>query len=442
MGFGFAGIAVTNYTVTELQGILRMNKVLMGIIASGAILSSSHAVAAAFQLAEQNVSGLGRAYAGEAAVADDASVVARNPALMSKLEGTQVSAALMYVQPDVSLTGTSTNNGVPAAALNDNSIAPSAVIPAVYATHKYDDKWSIGVGSYSQFGLSTEFDEDYVAGQIAGQTEIVTINTGISASYQVDEQWSVAFGVNHVYADAKIVRNLGATNTPLPASTDAVYLEGDDQGFGWNLGVAYQIDDANRLGFHYRSETDITFEGSFSNQLPAALGGLAGQSLPGSVDITLPAIAEISGSHQLNQQTNLHYSVLWTGWNSFDKLAAEVGGAGTVFTKEENFSNSLRFAVGGDYQLSESVKLRAGLAYDESPADQDHLSISIPDTDRTWYSFGAEYTMANQATLDVGVSVLRGKTQHFVEQDKSGSEWGFRSKGHATIFGVQYNHQF
>ncbi|RRS08879.1 long-chain fatty acid transporter [Pseudoalteromonas sp. J010] len=419
-----------------------MNKVLLGLIASGAILSSSQALAAAFQLAEQNVSGLGRAYAGEASVADDASVVARNPALMGQLSGTQLSVAAMYVQPDVSLTGTGTNNGVPAVALNDNSIAPSAVIPAVYATHKYNDKWSIGAGVYSQFGLATEFDEDYVAGQIAGETEIVTVNAGISASYQVDEQWSVALGVNHVYADAKIIRNLGANNIGQPASLEAVHLEGDDTGFGWNVGVAYQIDENNRLGFHYRSETDITFDGHFRSALPVTLGGTSNASVPGYVDITLPAIAEISGSHKLNAATSVHYSVLWTGWSSFDELQAIIGTSKSAFTKEENFSNSLRFAFGADYQLNDYVKLRAGMAYDESPADENLLSISIPDTDRTWYSFGAEYTLPNQATLDFGISLLRGKTQNFIETDKAQSQWGFRSKGHAMVFGLQYNHTF
>ncbi|RXE85768.1 outer membrane protein transport protein [Pseudoalteromonas sp. A757] len=419
-----------------------MNKVLLGLIASGAILSSSQALAAAFQLAEQNVSGLGRAYAGEASAADDASVVARNPALMGKLSGTQLSVAAMYVQPDVSLTGTGTSNGIPAAALNDNSIAPSAIIPAIYATHKYNDQWSIGAGIYSQFGLATEFDEDYVAGQIAGETEIVTVNAGISASYQVDEQWSVALGINHVYADAKIIRNLGANNLGQLASLEAVHLEGDDTGFGWNVGVAYQIDENNRLGFHYRSETDITFDGHFRSALPPEIGGTGNESVPGYVDITLPAIAEISGSHKLNSATSVHYSVLWTGWSSFDELEAIIGTSQSAFTKEENFSNSLRFSVGADYQLNESVKLRAGMAYDESPADENHLSISIPDTDRTWYSFGAEYTLPNQATLDFGISLLRGKTQNFVETDKAQSKWGFRSKGHAMIFGLQYNHKF
>lgn len=419
-----------------------MNRIMVALIGAGAMITSTQGLAAAFQLAEQNVSGLGRAYAGEASVADDASVVSRNPALMNKLKGTQVSVSAMYVKPDVSLQGTSTNNGVPASALDNSSIAPSAVVPSAFITTTINDKWSVGGGMYSQFGLATEFDDDYVAGQIAGETEIVTINTGIAASYQVNAQWSIAAGLNHVYADAKILRNLGVNTFGVPSDTEVVNLEGDDTGFGWNVGAVFNIDEDHRFGFHYRSETDITFKGTFSNQLPAVapFNGTGGQALPGSVAITLPAIAEVSGSHKLDKQTALHYSILWTGWNSFQTLAANVENVGTVFTKDENFSNSLRYSIGADHQWSEVLKLRAGFAYDESPADENHMSISIPDTDRIWYSFGAEYQLTANSSLDVGVSIIRGKTQRFVEKDNFGSEWGFKSKGHASVFGLQYNH--
>ena len=50
------------------------------------LLAASGANAAAFQLAEVSTSGLGMAYAGNAAVADNASVVASNPALMTEFK--------------------------------------------------------------------------------------------------------------------------------------------------------------------------------------------------------------------------------------------------------------------------------------------------------------------------------------------------------------------
>ncbi|MEN8634708.1 MULTISPECIES: outer membrane protein transport protein [Pseudoalteromonas] len=416
------------------------------IIAASLAFVSADSFAAAFQLSEQNASGLGRAYAGEASIADDASVVARNPALMTLFKDKQLSVAAIGVIPDVSIEGESTNNGIDPSALDDDSIAPSAVVPAIYFTMPYNDKVSIGFGAFSNFGLSTEFNDEYVAGQIAGETEIFTVNLNASVAYKVTEQFSFGIGLNAIYADATVIRKVGANASGIDFGADAVNLQGDDTGFGLNVGLMYQLDDNSRFGFNYRSETDITFDGDFSNDLPAAIGGTGGAKLPGAVDLTLPAIAEFSGSHQLDDKLGLHYSVLWTGWSSFESLEAQVtlptGDKFVAFEKQEQFDDSFRYSVGTDYQYNEDLLLRAGVAFDESPVSQTHLSISIPDTDRFWFSFGGNYTIDKQSNVDLGVSIIRGKTQTFTEADDSGSQWGFESKGHAVLLGAQYNYKF
>ncbi|KPZ57026.1 Long-chain fatty acid transport protein precursor [Pseudoalteromonas sp. P1-13-1a] len=416
------------------------------LIAASLALVSADTFAAAFQLAEQNASGLGRAYAGEASIADDASVVARNPALMTLFKDKQLSVAAIAVVPDVSIEGESTNNGIDPSALDDDSIAPSAVVPAAYFTMPYNDKVSVGVGAFSNFGLSTEFNDDYVAGQIAGETEILTVNFNASVAYKVTEQFSFGVGLNYIYADATVIRKVGANASGIDFGADAVNLQGDDTGLGLNVGLMYQLDENSRFGFNYRSETDITFEGDFSNDLPVAAGGTGGAKLPGSVELTLPAIAEFSGSHQLDEKLGVHYSVLWTGWSSFESLEAQVtaptGDKFVAFEKQEQFDDAFRYSIGADYQYNEDLLLRAGVAFDESPVSQTHLSISIPDTDRFWFSVGGNYAIDKQSNVDLGVSVVRGKTQNFTETDDSGSQWGFESKGHAVVIGAQYNYKF
>ncbi|WP_417655453.1 outer membrane protein transport protein [Pseudoalteromonas atlantica] len=416
------------------------------LIAASLALVSADTFAAAFQLAEQNASGLGRAYAGEASIADDASVVARNPALMTLFKDKQLSVAAIGVVPDVSIEGESTNNGIDPSALDDDSIAPSAVVPAAYFSMPYNDKVSVGFGAFSNFGLSTEFNDDYVAGQIAGETEILTVNFNASVAYKVTEQFSFGVGLNYIYADATVIRKVGANASGIDFGADAVNLQGDDTGLGLNVGLMYQLDENSRFGFNYRSETDITFEGDFSNDLPVAAGGTGGAQLPGSVELTLPAIAEFSGSHQLDEKLGVHYSVLWTGWSSFESLEAQVtaptGDKFVAFEKQEQFDDAFRYSIGADYQYNEDLLLRAGVAFDESPVSQTHLSISIPDTDRFWFSVGGNYAIDTQSNVDLGVSVVRGKTQNFTETDDSGSQWGFESKGHAVVIGAQYNYKF
>ena len=77
-----------------------MNKMTLRTVPALLLLAFSGAAsAAAFQLLEQNASGLGNAYAGSAAVADNASTIFFNPAGMTQLTGFQFSAGVVGVGP-------------------------------------------------------------------------------------------------------------------------------------------------------------------------------------------------------------------------------------------------------------------------------------------------------------------------------------------------------
>ena len=80
-----------------------MTKLNKTLLAMTTLLVASGANAAAFQLAEVSTSGLGRAYAGEAAIADNAAVVATNPALMSLFKTNQFSVGGVYVDSKINM---------------------------------------------------------------------------------------------------------------------------------------------------------------------------------------------------------------------------------------------------------------------------------------------------------------------------------------------------
>ncbi len=70
------------------------------------------------------------------------------------------------------------------------------------------------------------------------------------------------------------------------------------------------------------------------------------------------------------------------------------------------------------------------------------------DTDRFWFSFGGNYAFSENSNVDLGVSILRGKTQNFSEKDSLAASlgqdvsWEYESKGHAVLVGAQYNYKF
>ncbi len=74
-------------------------------LAVAVAIISTQAWSAGFQLNEFSSSGLGRAYSGEGAIADDAGNASRNPALIMMFDRPTFSAGAVYIDPDVNISG-------------------------------------------------------------------------------------------------------------------------------------------------------------------------------------------------------------------------------------------------------------------------------------------------------------------------------------------------
>ncbi|MGL5585573.1 MAG: outer membrane protein transport protein, partial [Plesiomonas sp.] len=71
------------------------------VLATTVALLSAQASAAGYQVGEHSAAGLGRAFAGEGAVADNAAVVIRNPAAMMMFDAPAISGGFTYIDPAV-----------------------------------------------------------------------------------------------------------------------------------------------------------------------------------------------------------------------------------------------------------------------------------------------------------------------------------------------------
>ncbi|MFP4772810.1 outer membrane protein transport protein [Pasteurella multocida] len=426
----------------------KTSKFTQTLLASALAVVAGSASAAAFQLAEVSTSGLGRAYAGEAAIADNAAVVATNPALMSLLKQPEISVGAIYVDPNINLTS-------PMPGFAYKNIAPNALVPTVYGVYPINEKFAVGGGLNVNYGLATEFDDKYAGGFLGGKTDLTAINFNLSGAYRVTEKFSVGLGLNAVHAKAKLERYAGvalklkvpnvAQLAALPANTVISKLQGDKWGFGWNAGLVYEFNERNRIGVAYHSQVDINFKGQYSNQFPSALAQVLstqgitatdGKEIPGTLHLPLPAYWEISGYHKMTDRFAMHYSYKYTQWSKFKELRAKGTDGKTLFSKTEEFRDSSRIALGASYDVTDALTVRTGIAYDESAADE-HNTISIPDTDRTWFSVGATYRFTPNVSIDAGFAHLKGKKNTFKEEGVP-----FTSKASANLYGLNVNYRF
>lgn len=404
---------------------------------------TGHAVAAGFQVSESSATGLGRAFAGDAAIADNASVLAKNPAGMTKIKSTQVSGALSYINPEVDVTDNTDYSVVGGNSYNKYSnIAPSQFVPASYIVSPINEDWYWGLGIFSNYGFATDFPDSAAAGPQAGFSEILTINFNPSLAYQVNEHLSLGAGFNVIYADAELKRRLGYAGDLIgqPAGNEAIKLKGDDFGYGWNVGALIEIDENNRFGISYRSKVKLNFDGDVYDRTGAATFN-PGSKVDAKLRLDLPDMLEIAGFHQLNDQWAVHYSYNWTNWSRFEQILATSDAcvANECLQKSESYHDSSRYSIGATYTYDPKWTFRAGFAFDEQAGA---TTISIPDTDRYWYSVGSTYNWAENLSLDFAFTYLDSKTQHFSEDLGLQNEGEFKSEGPAYLFATQVNYTF
>lgn len=297
----------------------------------------------------------------------DPSTIFYNPALMNKLEGTQV---------QVGTTGVfSSRRYEPAGAGNETS-SDSAFFPShFYATHKLNNQVSVGLGIFNPFGLGTEWGEQWDGRYIATKSTLKTFNINPAVSVQVTPKLALAAGVDVVLLDASLEKKVPSGALGLTPGFDVNQkFKGDGKGVGFNVGVAYDVCDHFSLGASYRSELKIDVSGD------AALtaGGASIASFGGNTDLTLPPQFTAGAAFKGIDKLVLEAGVRWEGWSKFKELAIHVDNSQPAVTPR-NWKDSWGGNVGGRYQMNDTVALLAGYVYGDTPVPNSTFDPSIPD---------------------------------------------------------------
>ncbi len=387
---------------------LFMQKLFLGFV----IFTTPFAAqAAGFALSEQSASGLGNAYSGVAAIAEDASTVFTNPAGMSYIEGTQVSGVLHFIKPSADFSNQGSQPGVGLGPFtrplgNEGGNAGDlALVPNFYFVTPLTETVKFGLAVNAPFGLKTEYNKDWIGRFQSVKSELKTVNINPSLAFKVNDQLSLGFGLSAMWAQAELTNavNFGQFGE------GSGKVKGDDWGFGYNFGAIFQATNDTRIGIAYRSKVEQHLDGDVKFKRPAGLPApfvAASQNGNVNADLTLPENVSISAFSRLNDTWDLMGDITWTRWSQFQELAINRNN-GTLLTRTaENWDNTMRYSIGVNYHYSSTVKLRAGVAYDEEAIRDQYLTARIPGNDRKWLALGASWQATTSTKLDIGYAHL------------------------------------
>ena len=404
--------------------------------------AANNAHASAFALYEQGISGLGNAYAGAAAVAEDATTAWWNPAGMSWLpSGTHLAAAVAYIDPTTKFA----DRGSVAAAgrpLGDTTgdAGSSAYLPSLFLATDIAPRLKLGLAINAPFGLKTEYAPTWL-GRFQGiSSRVKTLDFNPSLSYQLSENLSAAVGVSYMHAQIDL---LSAVNLGLAEAQNRTSVNGDAWGF--NIGAQAKLGQRTRLGIHYRSSIDFSLHGdtSFTAPAPSILNGNV------KLDVRTPDNLAFSVAHGVNDRLQLLADATWWHWAKINQLPlvrtdGPLGGT-TLDTLVLNFKDTWRLSAGANYKLSGPWTVKVGAAYDQSPVrSPETRTVRLPDNDRYWLSAGVKYAVSRTGALDVGFAYVKVKDAD-INNNQAALGRGIVNgtySGRVHVFGIQYQQSF
>jgi long-chain fatty acid transport protein len=439
------------------------------------LLGCSLAQAAGFQLLEQNASGIGTAYAGSAAVADNASTIYFNPAGMTQLRDREYSLGGSVVGASAKFHDGGSAVDTLAGTGNGGNAGTTNLVPNAFLSWKLADRLWGGLGISAPFGLKTEYDSRWVGAAQAIHFDVKTLNINPSLAFKVDDTLSLGAGLNYQRISADYLRVISTQPLPvapgvaLPLNTSTVLFKGNDWSWGWNVGALFKPSADTRIGVSYRSAIKHTVSGNLRTDSPGAPAPLAqAVSAIGNSDaytrIKLPETLIASVAQRLNSQWEVLGDVSWTRWSNIQDVnlirstsvarpVSPSGAAGgTAQTLEADFRNSWRVALGANYTLNSAWTLKGGLAFDRTPVRGPATTlVSLPDANRTWLSAGAQWRPSTDGRVDFGVAYIFMKdTDINNNQSPTGTPPVVPSRGIVTgsydsriwLLGVQYSQAF
>ncbi|MBZ2170890.1 OmpP1/FadL family transporter [Nitratidesulfovibrio sp. SRB-5] len=400
-----------------------------------ALLLPLHAHASGYAVYEWSARGTAL---GGAMVARDAdpSSVAYNPANITDLPGAQVQVGATAIKPAATMDFKS-------ASQTDRDFSDAIWgLPTAYYTQQLNDHYWFGFGVFSRVGLGTEYagGDNWAGRYNCSYAGIQSLTFNPNLAMKFSDQFSMAVGVEATY-----LRFMYDSTVPLADVKQEI--DADGWAYGLNAGARYKPYDWLAFGLAWRSQIDLKVTGDVdftrkkvTSPPTISQGGISGtEPLPESVTfgVMVKPIDRLS----------LEADVVWTRWSAYEALTMDYDpallGMYPTVSKEKDWKNTWRFQFGAEYALTDSVDLRAGYVYDQSPINDKYEDFAVPCSDRQIVSVGAGWKVDQNWVVDVFYGYLWMVDRHYDARPVNYINYEVeREDAHAHMAGLSVTYKF
>lgn len=350
-----------------------MKKKVLAFAAAAVLMAPQMVGAEGFAIYEWSAEGL--AMGGARMFAEnDAANLAYNPASITKVKGEAAKISATYLSPH----GKYDLDSVMGPESGHNRVHP-AWAPGMYYVKQFNDKEWFGMGTWSRFGMVSQFERNSVAGSNSFSAKLNGVSLGANYAHKFDKKWTASLGAEVNYVGLQIDKNAGLA-MPL-------HVEGESYALGWNAAANYTFDDKNEMGLVYHSKINHSMEADYDMH-NTSLGSIYGDAYG---CVTLPESIDLGYSHKFNDKTRVEARYTWTRWERYAAFDIDFSSFPGPQPSYKGWSNGQRFALGLEHKFSDKYSGLIGIAHDKSSIPYKGGDFMIPTGTRTTYGIGTQY---------------------------------------------------
>ena len=279
-----------------------------------------------------------------------------NPALITRVKGTNFTFGGTYFRPDVEITksGAAVGDGT------HTSDAKHNVIPYVALTENLGNGWAVGASMFGSAGMGTDWrsvqDQNDAGGSVGDmglfsmRSNLLLLKFSVPVAYGQDN-WSVGIAPVMMYGalDIAFDNNFVAGGPDIGNGSSASF------GAGLEFGAAYRLPDIGiTLGATYHSSIEMEYKDQISTAAAAFGYGLPGANFVGFSD-------------KLEQPAEYGLGIDWTeGDVSVTADWKNIRWGNARGYQDFGWENQNVYALGAEYRMDDFA-LRIGYNYAKNP---------------------------------------------------------------------------
>ena len=414
------------------------------------LASAGHAQAEGFGLYEYSARGVALSGAMMARK-PDASAVAYNPALLTRLPGTHVMAGLTTVYPRGKMVW---EDKSPETRLKHSLWH----IPHGYFTHQINDDWFFGIGEFTRFGLGFEYPHNWPGRFNIYEVNLQSTSINPNIAWKATDSLSLAAGVEIVYVKLDLKKRSMVPEGSQPGigmEIDANIQDADAWGIGGNIAMHYQFNEQWAFGAQYRSPVRVHAYGDMQYSLvaPSAYGWGPSQQafdtifkdVNADATVVLPDSIAFGLAWMPTPEFSIEVGAIWTHWSTFGSLNIYMPDAPYSPLREaksnKQWRNTWRLNAGVEWQALDWLTLRAGYAYDQAPMTPRYADYLVPTANRNIYSGGIGIKW-DAWTVDLAYAYIHPKRRNYNPAPERGLLESRPSESYTQLFSMSVGYEF